>query len=164
LAELAGRDADIERRLSQLCSMQLPASKRSLLASVMGRLGTPEAAVAALDLINDNATPALLRETWKQIEAAFVEHKPHGSNTNTYTLAPRSANQVRARLFDMAKRDKERMKTASNLLGQIEVWRLEYGRPNGEPRNLGVEAESAWPTVPVEKLQPDTQSLAEAKG
>ncbi|MBZ5506050.1 MAG: hypothetical protein LAO78_11235 [Acidobacteriia bacterium] len=55
----------------------------------------------------------------------------------------------------MAQNDKYRMKSARNLLGQIEVWRLEYGRPNGEPRSLEIESESAWPTVPVGKLQPD---------
>jgi len=90
-----------------------------------------------------------------QIEAAFVEHKPHEGRANTYTLLPRSFNEVRARLFEMAQNDKDRMKSARNLLGQIEVWRLEYGRPNGEPRSLEVESASAWPTVSADKLQPD---------
>ncbi len=43
----------------------------------------------------------------------------------------------------MAKHDKHRMKSARELIEQIEVWRLEYGRPNGEPRSLEVESESA---------------------
>jgi len=33
------------------------------------------------------------------------------------------------------------------LLAQIETWRLEHGRPPGEPRSVEVECESSWPTV-----------------
>lgn len=102
---------------------------------------------AGLNLIDDNASPPMLRDTWKQIEAAFVEHKPHEGRANTYTLLPRSFNEVRARLFEMAQNDKDRMKSARNLLGQIEVWRLEYGRPNGEPRSLEVERPEIFKAV-----------------
>ena len=157
LVELARRDRTVEQRLLQLCSVQLPPPKRSLLARVVSWLGTPEASLAALNLINDNATPAVPYETWKQLEAAFVEHKPYGRDTNAYTLTPRSANDVRERLFEMSTRDKNRMKCASSLLAQIEVWRLEHGRPNGEPRSLDVKCESSWPTVTVARLRPDTR-------
>jgi hypothetical protein len=155
LAELAQRVREIEQRILGLCSMNLPPAKRALLAKLVSWLGTSEAALAGLNLIDDNASPPVLRDTWKQIEATFVEHKPHEERANTYTLLPRSFNEVRGRLFEMAKNDKDRMKSARNLLGQIEVWRLEYGRPNGEPRNLEVESASAWPTVSADKLQPD---------
>jgi hypothetical protein len=155
LADLARRVRGIEQRILALCSMKLPPAKRALLAKLVSFLGTIEAAVAGLNLIDDNASPPVLRDTWKQIEAAFVEHKPHEERANTYTLLPRSSNEVRVRLSAMANDDKDRMKSARALLGQIEVWRLEYGRPNGEPRSLEIESASAWPTVPVDKLQPD---------
>jgi len=48
LVELARRDADIEQRLFQLCSLRIPEPKRSLLAKVMAWLGTPDAALSAL--------------------------------------------------------------------------------------------------------------------
>lgn len=155
LADLALRVRGIEQRILALCSMKLPPAKRTLLAKLVSWLGTSEAALAGLNLIDDNASPPMLRDTWKQIEAAFVEHKPHEGRANTYSLLPRSFNEVRARLFEMAQNDKDRMKSARNLLGQIEVWRLEYGRPNGEPRSMEIESASAWPTVPADKLQPD---------
>jgi hypothetical protein len=155
LAELVQRVKEIEQRILNLCSMKLPPVKRALLAKLVSWLGTAEAAIAGLNLIDDNNSQPVLRDTWKQIEAAFVEHKPHKERANTYTLLPRSSNEVRVRLFEMANNDKDRMKSARSLLRQIEVWRLEYGRPNGEPRSLEVESESAWPTVPVDKLQPD---------
>jgi hypothetical protein len=155
LAEMARRDSAIEQRILNLCSMKLPLAKRALLAKLVSWLGTAEAALAGLNLIDDNASPPVLRDTWKQIEATFVEHKPYEGRANTYTLLPRSSNEVRVRLSEMAIKDKDRMKSALTLLGQIEIWRLEYGRPNGEPRSLEVESASAWPTVPVDKLEPD---------
>jgi hypothetical protein len=34
---------------------------------------------------------------------------------------------------------------AVGLLGQIEVWRLKYGRPTDEPRHPAIESGSPWP-------------------
>jgi hypothetical protein len=155
LVDLARSVKSVEQRLLNLCSTKLPAAKRALLSKVVGCLGTAEAALAGLNLIDDTASPSVLHDTWKQIEAAFVEHKPLEERADAYTLLPRSSNDVRVRLFEMSKDDKHRMKSALALLEQIEVWRLEYGRPNGEPRSLEVESESAWPTAPVHKLRPD---------
>jgi hypothetical protein len=156
LVELVRRDADIERRLYQLCSLRIPEPKRSLLAKVMGWLGTPDAALSALNLLDDEATPEIPYDTWKQMEDAFVERKPYGKDSNSYTLSPRSSNEVRIRLFEMSKQDKFRAKAAAGLLAQIEAWRLEHGRPAGEPRSVEVECESPWPAVPVTELQPDS--------
>jgi len=66
LVELARRDADIEKRLSQLCCLRIPEPKRSLLAKVVGWLGTPDAALSALNLLDDEATPQIPYDTWKQ--------------------------------------------------------------------------------------------------
>jgi hypothetical protein len=139
LVELAQRDAATGQRLLQLCTVQLPAPKRALLAMVVGELGSTEAVLAGLNLIDDAAIPAVPYEIWKQLEATFVEHKPVSTEPYAYTPSPRSSNPIRSRLFEMAKNDTRRKKAASTLLGQIEVWRLEYGRPNGEPRNPDFE-------------------------
>ena len=122
----------------------------------MGWLGTPDAVLSALNLLDDEATPQIPYDTWKQMEDAFVERKPYGKDTNSYTLSPRSSNEVRIRLFEMSKQDKFRAKAAAGLLAQIEAWRLEHGRPAGEPRSVEVECESPWPAVPVTELQPDS--------
>ena len=114
LRELASRDAEMEQRLFQLCSLRVPEPKRSLLAKVIARIGTPDAALAALNLLDDEATPQILYDTWKQMEDAFVERKPYGKDTNTYTMAPRSSNEVRLRLFEMSKQEKYRAKAAAH--------------------------------------------------
>ena len=153
LGELAGRYAGMEQRLFQLCSLRVPEPKRSLLAKVIAWLGTPDAALAALNLVDDEATPQIPYDTWKQMEDAFVERKPYGKDTNSYTLSPRSSNEVRVR---MSKHDKYRAKAAAMLLSQIDAWRLEHGRPAGEPRSVAVECESPWATVAATELEPDS--------
>lgn len=152
LGELACQNAEMEKRLFQLCSLRVPEPKRSLLAKVIAQIGTPDAALAALNLLDDEATSQIPYDTWKQMEGAFVERKPYGKDTNTYTLAPRSSNEVRRRLFEMSRQDKYRAKASAALLAQIETWRLEHGRPLGEPRSVEVECESSWPTVPLTQL------------
>jgi hypothetical protein len=45
----------------------------------------------------------------------------------------------------MAAKDERRKKSALNLLAQIEAWRLEYGRPAGEPRHPAFGSGEPWP-------------------
>ena len=156
LIELARRDKKIEEGLIALCSQELPPLKRFLLAKVVGGFGTAEALLAALNLIDDKAQQPVPREVWEQIERTFVERRPYGSDSNAYTQAPRSSNEVRMRLFEMSMKDARRMKAAATMLRQIQLWRLEYGRPSDEPRSPEVECESSWPTVEAKHLQPDS--------
>lgn len=135
LAELAQRDAAVRQRFFQLCTLQLPLPKRALLGKIMALLDTTEAILAALNLIDDAVPHALPYEVWKKIEETFVEHRAVSGNPYAYIPAPRSSNSIRNRLFEMATTDERRKKAGSSLLAQIEMWRLEYGRPNGEPRN-----------------------------
>jgi hypothetical protein len=41
-----------------------------------------------------------------------------------------------------------RARSAYGLLGQIEEWRLEYGRPASEPRHPAYESGMPWPPPP----------------
>ena len=141
----AQRDPAVEARLRELCALALPPANRRLLAKVMSWFGTPEALVAALDLMDDGAQPRIEYDTWRQLETAFVERKPYGQSPNTFTLAARASNDIRARLFEMAISGDRRRKSAFSLLGQIEEWRLEYGRPIGEPRHPAFGSADPWP-------------------
>jgi hypothetical protein len=155
LVELATHDEEIEGRLLALCSVELPPRKRALLARIVGAIADEEAILQALKLIHDAATPAIPYELYRSMESTFIEKRPYGNDSNAYTQASRSANRVRNQLFEMSRNDGRRKKSAAMLLRQIEVWRLEYGRPSDEPRSLEVEHESPWPTVPANQLHPD---------
>src|SRR6266850_642451 len=145
ITDCARREPPIEARLLELCTLdELPAMKRLLLTKVLNFLGTREALLAALNLIDDRARPSFEYDTWQQIENAFVEKKPYGESQGTYTLAARAANDVRLRLFEMLN-DPRRKRSAFSLLGQIEEWRIEYGRPFGEPRHPAFGSPQLWP-------------------
>jgi hypothetical protein len=145
IADLAKRFPEIERRLRQLTERDLPPVKRLRLAATLNVIGTPETLMSGLALIDDRAQPSIPRDTFVNIEAAFVERRPQGQASNTYVLAARAANVVRAALFEMVTRDDRRKKSAFALLGQIEQWRLEYGRPTGEPRHPAIRSGQPWP-------------------
>jgi hypothetical protein len=153
IIDIAGEDLAIKRRILRLCEMQLPPAKRALLTKVIAKLGTGEAVLAGLNLIDDTvtsnhtATSSIPYDLWKAIEKAFLEQRPYGKTGSSYTLVPRPSNNIRARLFEMTLRDKRRSHSAFALLGQIEVWRLEHGRPGAEPRHPAFDSGELWPPI-----------------
>lgn len=145
LTELAQRTPKAAARLRQLCERALPEINRHVLSKVMGWLGTPEALVANLTLIDDGKPSPVPQGVWDQLERAFVERQPYGQDNDVFTLHARASNELRARLFRMALEDRKRRKSACMLLGRIEVWRLEYGRPTDEPRHPDLASGESWP-------------------
>ncbi len=108
-------------------------------------LGTPESLVANINLIDDAKPSSIPQGLWDQLESAFVERQPYAQNPNVFTLHARASNELRARLLRMALEDRKRRKSAFFLLGKIEVWRLEYGRPMDEPRHPNLASGESWP-------------------
>ena len=145
LTELAQRRPEVAARLWELCECDLPEINRHVLSKIMGWLGTPEALVANLNLIADAKPSPVPQGVRDQLESAFVERQPYGQNPNVFTVHARASNELRARLLRMALEDSKRRKSAFLLLGQIEVWRLEYGRPTDEPRHPDLASGQSWP-------------------
>lgn len=147
LADLAQRNPQIAARLRSLCERDLPQRKRYVLSKVMSWLGTPEALAANMNLIDDAKPSRVPDGIWDQLESAFVEQRPYGHNSNVFTQHARAANELRVLLFRMAVEDEKRRKSAFMLLGQIEKWRVEYGRPLDEPRHPDLASGQSWPPV-----------------
>ncbi|MDP6951897.1 MAG: hypothetical protein QGF53_03965 [Alphaproteobacteria bacterium] len=145
LMELSQRRSEVAARLKELCDRDLSDINRHVLSKVMGRFGTPEALVANLNLIDDAKSPPVPRGVWDQLENAFIERQPYGESPNVFTLHARASNDLRVRLLRMAHEDGKRRISAFMLLGQIEVWRLEHGRPTNEPRHPDLASGQSWP-------------------
>lgn len=145
LAELAKRDPETVTRLLELCEHDLSELNRHILSKVMDWLGTPEALTANLNLINDTKPLPVPRGTRDQLENAFIERRPYGQSPNVFTQHARASNKLRAQLFRMAIEDEIRRKSAFMLLGLIEAWRLDYGRPTGELRHPDFASGQSWP-------------------
>jgi hypothetical protein len=145
LTDLARRRSDVATQLADLCGVDLPEFGRQVLSKIMARLGTPEALTANLKLIEDANHQRVPQGVWDQLHTAFVEQRPYGQDSNVYTQHPRRSNDLRVTLFRMASQDEKRRQSASILLGHIEEWRLEYGRPTGEPRHPDLASGQPWP-------------------
>lgn len=145
LTELAQCRPEAAALLRELCERDLPEPNRHILSKVMASLGTPEALAANLNLIDDAKPSPVPQGIWDQLETAFVERRPYDKSPNIFTEHARASNELRARLFRMALEDRKRRKSASMLLGQIEEWRLEHGRPTDEPRHPDLGSGQSWP-------------------
>jgi hypothetical protein len=145
LVELAQRDASVQRRMFDLAKENISGSHATVLGKVLTGLGTADALLASLELLRDDGTGGGSYEMHKNIEEAFVEHRPYRGSSNTFTMVPRSSNAIRRRLVEMVENDPLRRKSAFALLNQIEHWRMLHGRPDGEPRSPKMEAGFLWP-------------------
>ena len=145
LAELAQRDATVQQRIFDLAKENISGLHATVLGKVLTNLGTVDALLASLELLRDDGTGGGSYELHKNIEEAFVEHRPYRGSSNTFTMVPRSSNAIRGRLMEMVQNDPLRRKSAFALLNEIEKWRMWHGRPDGEPRSPKMEAGFLWP-------------------
>ncbi|MBI2472067.1 MAG: hypothetical protein HYV59_12635 [Planctomycetes bacterium] len=144
IADITCDDSKVMYRVYELCKMEHSSVMRSLLAEVVSRIGTSEALVAGLSLIHDQTKPSIPYELSRGLERAFLGRQPYGGGYG-YTIEPITSSEIRYRLFEMTLDDQYRKRSAWLLLGQIEAWRLEYGRPNNEPRHPSFNSGKPWP-------------------
>ena len=145
LVGLAQRDSAIRQRMYSLVDTDLSAAQAKILGKVLVKIGNVESLLRALDLLKDDGSDGSSYELYRGLEEVFVEHRPLQESSNTYTMVPRASNEIRLKLFDMVKNDPLRKKSAWSLLNEIEKWRMQFGRPDGEPRSPSVEAGFSWP-------------------
>ena len=145
LTELAQRDAAVRQRMFDLAQESIPAVHAVVLGKVLTNLGTTDALLASLQLLRDDGGGGVSYELHKNIEEAFVEHRPYRGSSNTFTMVPRSSNVIRSRLVEMVQSDPIRRKSAFTLLNEIEKWRMWHERPDGEPRSPKMKAGFFWP-------------------
>ncbi len=144
LADRAEHDSEFKAELFRLASGELPPTKRMLLAKAFSFFQRENDLVAGLCVLRDD-TSEVPFELLRSIENAFLERRPYGTESNVYTVAPRGSNALRKRLLEIAQTDPLRKRSAFALLGQIEVWRFEHGRPMDEPRHPAIESGVYWP-------------------
>jgi hypothetical protein len=147
LLDLARADSSVAERLIELTARPVSALQRAILGEVLARMGSQESLFAGLNLIEDSSPQPIPYVIYRALEDVFLEKRPHAGNAQWYTLVPRAANDLKTRLFEMAKHDQRRAKSAYGLLAQIEMWRLEYGRPPSEPRHPVFESGQMWPPI-----------------
>lgn len=160
LADIARADSSVAKRIFELTAGHVSVPQRAILEKVLARIGSPESLLAGLNLIDDSSPQPIPYEIFRAIEDVFLEKRPYEASAQSYILVPRAANDLKTRLFDMAKNDPRRAKSAYGLLAQIEGWRLEYGRPPSEPRHPLFESGETWPPIaPAHHVSADSKSI-----
>jgi hypothetical protein len=144
LADRAEHNSEFKAELFRLANGELPPGKRLLLAKTFSNFQQEGDLVAGLCVLRDDGS-GFPWELLQSIENAFLERRPYGTEGNSYILAPRGSNALRKRLLELVQSDAVRKRSAFALLGQIEVWRLEHGRPMDEPRHPAIERGASWP-------------------
>ena len=146
IARIAASDNEIRQRILSLAAQELGPDKRFSLWKIIARLGDSDAIMRGLSILNDELNPGP-HEFWKAFENLFLERRPYGSSEGSYTLEPVACNEIRKRLFQMVLNDVSRRYSAFSLLGQIELWRLENGKPTSEPRHPDFDSGVPWPPL-----------------
>ncbi|MFZ2959354.1 MAG: ATP-binding protein [Candidatus Ozemobacteraceae bacterium] len=151
IAHKARSNPEIRNRIFLLCAMGRPLAARLLLAGVISEIGDRDAVSVGLDLIDDESNPSVPYDLVRGMEKVFLERRPYDETGVTFSLEPKCSSEMRSRLFCMLLGDPKRRRSAWALLGQIEWWRLEYGRPRNEVRHPAIESGELWP--PLERLK-----------
>ena len=146
LAALFREDDEVRKKMLTLETSKLTPRGRDLLVRTLLQVGTEESIFSCLDAAEapglDGYTIFKLHERFEEL---FMNHVPVSQNSNAYRLLPRSANEFRTRLIEASVSHGPSRETAGRLLMQIELWRLEHGRPHGELRNPLFPQEAQWP-------------------
>jgi hypothetical protein len=141
-------DPVIVRRFIELVTQPLTQQQRGALSKIVPWLDSGNALLASLSLIHDASPQPIPFDLRRAIEQVFLEKQPYRGDSQSYVLVPRAVADIKERLFDMVQNDPQRARSACRLLGQIEEWRLEYGRPAFEPRRPSIASGEPWPPAP----------------
>ena len=100
-------------------------------------------------MMTDASDQPIPYELWKAFENLFLEHRPYGTSNSTFEIVSRSSNEIRKRLLELVLTDPQHRHSAFAMLGQIEIWHLENGKPVSEPRHPALESGASWPPLEI---------------
>jgi NACHT conflict system protein len=151
LAGLAHANRETMQRILALSSQPLAGARRVLYLKLISQIGTDEAVLAGLEFLDDADGYPVPYDLWKALEEKLFDKRPVREMGGSYNLEPRSANEIRAKLCSLAASGDQRSQPAFKLLGEIEVRRLEDGRPPSELRHPTLDSSLPWPPLQTRK-------------
>jgi hypothetical protein len=143
VGEWLRHDPALRQRLISLCEEPLTPTQKRLLTAVYHELDGADTVLEGVNLLQGTMWP-FGRE--QGLETQFLERRAY-CRSGSFVLAPRNAERARAELFQMVLNDPTRRQAAFSILGQVEVWRIEHGRPTAEPRHPMIESGVSWPPL-----------------
>ena len=147
LARMAQSDPAALAQIREVCTLDLEPGQREILSHAVALLGDEDTVIAGLNLIRDDAAQTAPYHLVQAIEGVVLDREAYAGMPGAYSLVPHGGSAVRSRLFAMVTEDPTRRRAAFSLLGQIEEWRLEHGRPLDEPRHPDIDSDLPWPPL-----------------
>jgi hypothetical protein len=148
IATLAKTDDELQSKILALVNVPGPPERDFVIIKTVAALSSLDAMLATLNLAIEDRSH---RWPYFALEEAFQElcliKRRTPPDSNSYTLEPRPAVELRRRLLEIATAGDRRSRNAFSLLGQIDVWRLEHGKPPREPRHPAIESGVQWPAL-----------------
>src|ERR1700752_36407 len=145
LAQMAHANRKTMERILALSTQSLTGIRRDLFLNLISKIGTDEAVLAGLELLDDADKNPIPYHLSKAVDDKLFNKQPIAETGTSYNLEPRSANEVRGKLFSLASSGDHRSRSALKRLGEIEVRRLEYERPPSESRHPLIDSGLPWP-------------------
>jgi hypothetical protein len=148
IATLAQTDDELQSKILALVNVPGPPERDFVIIKTVAALCSLDAILTTLNLA--------IEDRWHQwpyfvLEEAFQElcliKRRTPPDSNSYTLEPTPAVELRRRLLEIATAGERRSRNAFSILGKIDVWRLEHGKPPREPRHPAIESGVQWPAL-----------------
>lgn len=145
VADKISADSALMQRLIEKCSEELQPQQLAILTSVINMAKDPSLDIAALLTIRDGQQ--IPWSVHNVIKRALFEEVPVPGRQGAFNVYPVENTKVRARLLEMVYKDELRKDSAYELLGEIDKWRLESGKPDFESRHPSMSSGYSWPIV-----------------
>jgi hypothetical protein len=148
IATLAQTDDELQSKILALVNGPGQPERDFVIIKTVAALSSLDAMLITLNLAIEDRSH---RWPYFVLEEAFQElcliKRRTPPDSNSYTLEPTPAVELRRRLLEIATAGDRRSRNAFSLLGQIDVWRLEHGKPPREPRHPAIESGVQWPAL-----------------
>jgi hypothetical protein len=148
IATLAQTDDELQSKILAFVNFPGPPERDFVIIKTVVALGSLDAMLTTLNLAIEDRSH---RWPYFVLEEAFQElcliKRRTPPDSNSYTLEPTPAVELRRRLLEIATARDRRSRNAFSLLGKIDVWRLEHGKPPREPRHPAIESGVQWPAL-----------------
>jgi hypothetical protein len=154
LAKLAQTDDELQSKILAFVNVPGPPERDFVIIKTVAALGL-DAMLTTLNLAFEDRSHQwpyfVLVEAFQDLCLIKRRTPP---DSNSYTLEPTPAVELRRRLLEIATAGDRRSRNAFSLLGRIDVWRLEHGKPPREPRHPAIESGVQWPALKLMKNLP----------
>jgi hypothetical protein len=148
IAKLAQADDGLQSEILALINVPGTPERDFAIIKTIAALNSLDAMLLTLNLAIEDRSHRwpyfVLEEIFQDLCLIKRRILPDG---NSYTLEPIPAVELRRRLLEIVAAGDRRSRNAFSLLGKIDVWRLEHGKPSQEPRHPAIESGVQWPAL-----------------